>query len=561
MLAIYCRISKNKEEGKDRSIEDQKQLGIAKAKELGLDYTLFIDEGLTAYTEKLEDRPAFWKMLDEVSNGNISAVFAFDQSRFERNSEVRNILKKIFKKNNIKWYTHIDGLVDLTNAETELFGDIMSLFNNYSVTMTKRKVISVLKRRAEEGKAHGITAYGYQRDKDGLLVINNEESEVVKLIFELSLNGMGTNSIAEHLNKEKIPTRYNKIGIGTIKFRNKYTDKITTKNKTDIQWAGNTIRNIIKNEIYFGKRTFGKLTSNIAATYKVPAIFEKSYWEIVNDNLKNNSNNCGKKIIHSYLLKGLLRCGICGRNMYGKTRVSKKDNYYMCSSKRKNESTCCNRSINIDKMDSFIWKMLFGVPSFIERLEKELSEDVELKAQQIKISFENKRLEAYRDEKQKTISLCTKGTISEEDLILALKPIDAEIKRIEFFIKEFKIKEIRFRDGSKKLKEIKDSFVEYTKLTDFHQKVKVINEIIKNIVVEFVDNTYYKITIEYRVGYPNETWKTSNERCDLFHKLKFGEDGKIDGVIMHPHVPLSNPEDNSLISKFQNYQGFLSDFK
>ena len=47
---------------------------------------------------------------------------------------------------------------------------------------------------------------GYKR-VEKKLVIDEEESEIVKDIFNLYLSGLGTKRIARELNKRKIPTR------------------------------------------------------------------------------------------------------------------------------------------------------------------------------------------------------------------------------------------------------------------------------------------------------------------------------------------------------------------
>ncbi len=43
MLGIYCRISRLKEDGKDRSIDDQRLTGIEFAKKNNLEYKVYID--------------------------------------------------------------------------------------------------------------------------------------------------------------------------------------------------------------------------------------------------------------------------------------------------------------------------------------------------------------------------------------------------------------------------------------------------------------------------------------------------------------------------------------
>src|ERR1035437_3865066 len=115
-LGIYCRISRAKD-GNDLSIPDQKQKGIKKAKELGLPFDLYVDEGKSGASDKIEDRPEFERFIADVMNGKLSAVYAYDQSRFERNPKVRFAINEIFKKNNVDYYTELDGMVDLNDPQ------------------------------------------------------------------------------------------------------------------------------------------------------------------------------------------------------------------------------------------------------------------------------------------------------------------------------------------------------------------------------------------------------------------------------------------------------------
>ena len=100
-FGIYCRISRNKD-GNDLSIPDQKQKGIKKAKELTLPHEFYIDEGKSGASDNIKDRPQFERMIADIIDGKISAVYAYDQSRIERNPQVRFLINDIFKKNNVK---------------------------------------------------------------------------------------------------------------------------------------------------------------------------------------------------------------------------------------------------------------------------------------------------------------------------------------------------------------------------------------------------------------------------------------------------------------------------
>ena len=127
MLAIYCRISKEKAEGKDRSINDQKMLGIDLAKKLKIDYQVYIDEGVSG-TNEISDRPAFSMMLDDISDAKITAVYSYDQSRLERKPEVRFIFNKLLKDYDIKLYDEREE-ININDESSEFFGDLLSVIN------------------------------------------------------------------------------------------------------------------------------------------------------------------------------------------------------------------------------------------------------------------------------------------------------------------------------------------------------------------------------------------------------------------------------------------------
>lgn len=543
-LGIYCRISKTKEEGKDRSIENQKSLGIKQAKELGLEYETYIDEGISGASDKIEERPSFEKLLKDISEGTITSVFAFDQSRFERNPQIRFVVNNLFKEHDISYYTYVDGEVDLHDPQAEFFGDIQSVINKYHVTMTKIKVKSVLKQRALEGKGHGIFPYGYTTDNDGYLIINKKEESIILEIFRLSLSGVGTRSIAEILNNKNIPTRYNKIGKGTLTVANKYTKKESTVNKKDIKWSGNTVRNIIVNPIYKGERWFS------GTLCEVPAIFEPSYFNKVNDNLSNNRNNTGKKVVHRYLLKGLLRCGVCGRNMYGRTRVSKKDNYYMCSSKRIKNGGCENRSINIDKIENFIWYQLFAKKGFLERLKSEFSTNKkEINTLENEIAQIKALLKELKAEKQKAISFAVKGLITENELAEVTRKTNSLKKDYSIKLEELIKTLSNLKEGDDIIEKYQNNFVDFTNITSFTQKKRVINDFIENIVVEFVNDMFYEVSIEYKIDIPTEKWQTLNRTDPTFlHKTK-NKKGE-DIVIASTSPPMDNPTDKSNQEQF-----------
>lgn len=494
MLGIYCRISREKGEGKDRSIADQKALGIELAQRLGTGYEVYIDEGYSGTLENIEDRPAFSKMIDDIQEGIIDSIFVFDQSRLERNPQIRYVIKRIFKENNIKLFTQ-NGEVQSNNDEEEMFGDLMSVYNQYYVKITSKKIKSVLRRNAKEGKAHSsIFPYGYGKDDKGYLIVNEEEAEIVKRIYHESLQGLGTNKIAERLNDDGILTRYNKISKGTIKVKNRYTKKISERDKTEIKWAGNTVRGIIKNPIYKGERHFG------GDIFDAPIIIISELWEEVNNHLPRNSNNSGKKVDHKYLLKGLLECAYCGRNMYGRTRVNKKDNYYMCSSKRLKDKNCGNKSINIDVLEDFIWSAIFTeyeIKNAILRDETESDID-KLTVLNGEIEGLEKEKNIYLNEKKRAIELVIKGTLKEDEVRQIIDANDSKVVDIDIRIENLK-EELKFENRATELKkELSVDIQLFKEETPFNKRQETIKKYIQRIRVYFdKEIQYYYITVKF----------------------------------------------------------------
>ena len=271
-LGIYCRISRIKD-GNDLSIGDQSQKGIDKANELGIDYEMYIDEGISGASESISDRPQFERLLGDISAGDITHVFCYDQSRLERNPQMRFVIVDLFKKKNITFITAMGGVEDLNDPQQEFFGDLLSVINKFHVTTTKIKVKSALKLRVGQGKTNGIIPYGYAKGANDMMVIDADESVIVKRIFNMSLSGIGTPTIAETLNKEGVPTRYAKIGTGTLSTKDSYQNKMIVTDKKNIKWSPNTVYSIVRNPIYKGIRTYGGVTLAVAP------IFDAEYFQ------------------------------------------------------------------------------------------------------------------------------------------------------------------------------------------------------------------------------------------------------------------------------------------
>ena len=385
MLAIYCRISKKKEEGKDTSIETQQSYGVAFADKHLMKYQIWADRG---YSGQTEDRPAFQEIIKKIKKGKIKAVWVLDQSRLERNEAIWVMFQTLILQHDVTYYIN-GNKYDITDEGIRLAASIMSSVNASYARTTSKKVKDSYASRVTAGKWVGLTPYGYTTNEKGLLVIEKYEAKVVKRIFDLSLAGSGAYTIANLLNAENVPTKYNRYK-GTISKVDAYTRTVKEFSKESIKWRGNVISDMIRNPIYKGQwiTNSGKENEIIR---DAPVIINEELYDRVIANLEKNKKSVGKRAEYHYLLNGLIRCD-CGREMRGKKRLKGKDSAYKCGG---GTSNC--RGMNIAKLETFIIHHLFiskGLEEFLTNQPK--SGDAVLN--QLKSKFESRTVELRKIE-------------------------------------------------------------------------------------------------------------------------------------------------------------------
>lgn len=361
MLAIYCRISGNKAEGKDTSIEIQTKKGIEVALSLGLNYKVYQDVGISGAKDEVENRPEFAQMIADIEDEIITAVYVLEQARLERSPNVWNIFLYLVNKKKVTYYP--DGkLTDLTDPIIQFSIGVQSLANNLYTHTTRKKVKDTFNLRATEGKTHGITPYGYKKSENGFYEIVKEEEEIIKRIFQMSLDGIGTYSIAKIFNQEGIQTKFNKLKGKPFKRKDSYTKAVTMHSKESVQWRGNVIYSMLTNTSYKGHRVWNKATLKNQKPIEneifseIPAIIDPELFDKVNRNLEKNKINVGKKEEYNYLLNGIFFCADCQNEYRGKKRLKGHDSAYKC----KSGTNCSNsRGINISKIETFVINHLF----------------------------------------------------------------------------------------------------------------------------------------------------------------------------------------------------------
>ena len=95
VLFIYTRVSTEGQVRKGYSLAAQKEKGIKKAEELNLKYKIFPEEGKSASSENIDDRPMLKKLIDLCDGGKVRQIFVTELDRLSRNELVSATIKKI----------------------------------------------------------------------------------------------------------------------------------------------------------------------------------------------------------------------------------------------------------------------------------------------------------------------------------------------------------------------------------------------------------------------------------------------------------------------------------
>ena len=364
LCASYVRLSKEDEDagngGKDESnsITNQKALirdYLADHPDLELAGE-FVDDG---YSGVNFDRPDFKRMMEEVKNRRINCIIVKDLSRFGRNYiEAGKYLEQVFPFLGVRFIAITDDM-DTGRKQSDAEQFILpfkNLFNDSYCKDISTKVRSQLAIKRKNGQYVGSFAcYGYLKDPadHNKLIIDPETSGVVQQIFYWKIQGLSADRIAERLNSLGVlcPMEY-KRSMGM-----KVSTNFRTKGKA--QWAPKSVLRILKNEIYVGVMTQGKMTT---PSYKIRKLIEKpeEEWDRVEGTHEAIIHKDVFDVVQSlllrdtrispdekqlYLFSGFLFCGDCGMNMIRSRRKYKNTvyAYYSCSGYKRKSG--CNSHI------------------------------------------------------------------------------------------------------------------------------------------------------------------------------------------------------------------------
>ncbi len=313
-VASYCRVSTDNAEQKTSydAQKDEYSKRILANKDWEF-VDVYADEGISGTSTK--KRVEFNRMINDALAGKIDLILTKSISRFARNTvDCLSYIQKLRSKN-VEIFFEKENIYS-SDPKVDFLLTIMSSIAQEEARNISENVNWNVQKRFKEGKVivNHKWFLGYTKDENKNLIIDHEQAEIVKLIYNLYLDGKSAGKIAKYLTDNKY-----KNGAGSTR------------------WYSSNITQILKNEKYCGDLIQQKTittdflnhkrakNTNLAPKFKITdnheAIIDRETFDIVQKILnEKRANAIGdnkdlSKYNNKYPFSSMLYCLQCGRTL------------------------------------------------------------------------------------------------------------------------------------------------------------------------------------------------------------------------------------------------------
>lgn len=493
----YCRVSTNKDEQLD-SLEAQQVFFSEYAKRNGFELVnIYADEGKSG--TKLKNRTALLKLLNDAEQGLFNAVLIKDVSRLARNTV--DFLTSIRKLKSLNIQVIFVNYDQTTSDSSEFMLTLLSAMAQEESANTSKRVKFGKKINMEKGRVPNLV-YGYDKIAGELftLNINEEESNIIKEIFKLYIDGFGFSLITKKLVERNIKT------------------------KRGARFNQELVRRIITNQIYIGNVINGKeeiknfLTGEredkpqdewiVTHNEKLRIIDDTTFYKAQHI-LKQQHQKYkvdGKRNTQKHLFSKLIKCKCCGYSFRRQVRTYKNTYVkWVCSGRNSNGVGACKNKNVLD--ESELKKQIIEYLKDIAESKKKLSVDFKKQFdKKQKAKSENKQTEKelskeltkLKKNKSKYMEMFENDIITISELKDKTKKLNIQIQKLEKYKEINKGKAVEcepaYKDIDSAFKQIEDA------LSALNFNNALLSNIIDYIEVDETDTAKIKLKTHNIVG-------------------------------------------------------------
>ncbi|MCL1832312.1 MAG: recombinase family protein [Oscillospiraceae bacterium] len=341
--AIYIRVSTDAQREEGYSIDAQKEALAAYCKAKGIkSYDFYIDGGFTGSNI---ERPEMQRLIGDIKNSLIDCVLVYKLDRLSRSQkDTLYLIEDVFNPYGVAFMSLNENMDTSTPHGRAMLG-ILSAFAQLERENIRERTRMGMKERVKSGlwMGGGRIPYGYDYDKKQGILVPNAESENVRKMYDLYLEGNSFSKIAQIMG---------------MKYDRQVMMILSRKSN-----AGFIVYN---DEEYKGQHE---------------ALISLETYQKTMDLMRDRS--VVRETSGNYLFTGLIYCGKCGAKMrYQKWGKKSGDVKIICYSLDKNkpylikDPNCDNTKLWAADVEDAVIKDLFSFSVKLTSVEEKKSSDL-----------------------------------------------------------------------------------------------------------------------------------------------------------------------------------------
>jgi site-specific DNA recombinase len=433
-VALCLRVS-SEEQRERETIEIQREFLQEYCRLYSLEVVqIYADDGVSG-TIPLHERPEGRRLLEDAKEGKFSTLLVYRLDRLGRSLLVIVDAHDRLQAAGVALKSATEP-IDTSTPSGCLIFQMLASFAEYERAAIAERTRSGLHRAYRNGKHTGRIPYGYRLRSDEIsLEIVEDEARVVREIITNVAEGSTLYGESKRLNDEGVPAPGMRFKGG--------------ERRPGAVWSPPTVRCIVHQSAYSGTHQVKIDGGQSLISREVPAIVDRSLQDHATAMLAENKRYPDRKNDRKYLLRGLVRCKVCGFACTGRTSTSngKKYSYYGCTANRGDRGSVANAarypahrapSVSAPWLEELAWgdvkQFLENPGETLERVREQLAEAdqaVELVARHADLT---KRLTAKQAEKDRYVRLYAQDHISEEELESYLLDLKNQIDNLRLLI-------------------------------------------------------------------------------------------------------------------------------
>lgn len=397
--------------------EAQKNELISYAHSQGYNVIKIIEDKESAIKLSEEERHGLNEMKQYlIENQDCKMVIVWELSRLARTEKVLHSVKDwlVSRKVNLHVLQENITLLDKNGNETSTGSLMFSIFGHFcsqEMRLKKERVARTTRAKAEKGKFLGgrCCKYGYKKNENGYIVIDEKSSLVVKLVFSL----YSTNNYSVSTLKTELESR-------------------------GIKFSWERINAILSDKSYIGN------TSGRCKVFEhYPQIISNEMYDKVQAIKKENNTTKTKESKHFHFGQKIVRCVKCDSACCFSANSA--DGEYVCSHKKYYKKLaiekCESEAINAKIMDACLSKVARDVHTkYMINLNSATIKEIKDKLDiiEIKIDTAKREIEKANKKLERAKILYVNGDFSTDEYTKEKAKIQANTANYKALLKGYK---------------------------------------------------------------------------------------------------------------------------